>query len=1195
MKDNANVKNNENNMSNILMSKTIKKTNAAFNTGGSEKSIKIEINNTSGSKKTSTMSTPVMSTPQIFDSSILNKQYKEEEEDDNFDDIDCDELESKLRKHDDVESPISLSHNNSNNLFGTFENLHSSSNLEVNNISTSYSLKSISSLSKEDSLLKKLDKKKKHNTVSGTFISPLNTDGRNNYKSKSIGLIHRNASSSSNTPVSTPVEKPFNSKIPLMLKKMRGKNVNKSTSTLDSIENLERDDIFLSTDSLIASNTYFNNMKVDSLHKGFSKYSNLDNKKRLSESGLEEMYNTKENNKGRPTSLDENKINNSLELVVDLDVSPITKPLCSEPKPVANESQNSSQLFSSNIDNTPVTVSNVIKGTIHNLNKSKKVEIYDDDDFDFGDMQEGETLKIDEKLIGSNSTSSRTSININSIVQRNYLFNNIRNNSKSKNSSSNNSKNNSNNHIEENEDEDKKLKMDEKYHGLNTKKSNSTKKLRSNTISLPSHISNTPIEKNRLSCDITSMNKKIEEYGEDDFVFDDFDNQNLKINLVPSTSRVDNNIATNILEERKKSSGNISRNSEKPPKIEIYGDDDFDFTGIDDQQLKIDEKLINPNRINSNLLDPHYMCEPKNDKGKSGDPKVHKSSNVPYNTISMDSFHNYLSNTKEIINKEVMENSYLAGIINNDYENLLSKTKLTSDDTFSFSSDSNSNLFSQNEKSDSALSKKDNKEKSSKSNSNNKESNDNTSTLPQTTPSKVKNESKKETVKTDKDEQKTSTSDVPNDEDNNGSSSIYRCDSLKTILFQKFFGIEPSEGMEKDDQHANDEVYHYLLDEITDIISNGVKSGITSESPRKTDDFRKILADINQRGINMKKIAAAKQLNHSSIMTSEAGALNEKKGNGNLKQKKRHVKKNSNRVKGSSNSVSSIRREMDFFKKNIQFDLKGNEPMIDEKKENTDTNKPVEEEVKVPSTDPPTEAQPQISSDGTLIPNTFSDIFRQRIAVTSRDEQQESSSTAHYKSPSSQLQFQKLLDKDRLVLSDAMVKHINHFKLSSQENTRSSIDSLFDSLQSQEILDKILSNNSYLMDNDNNLVGERLAAELNSDYDEETKFNLNSEPSLESLNRMNSFASLSNHYSSLSNDKVKKAFKYIDSVRKTNLGMDPMSTFNTILPSQRKKRSWRGYDKKATSKRNHLYYTIMDIINDIKKDIFFNPWHELNE
>jgi len=334
------------------------------------------------------------------------------------------------------------------------------------------------------------------------------------------------------------------------------------------------------------------------------------------------------------------------------------------------------------------------------------------------------------------------------------------------------------------------------------------------------------------------------------------------------------------------------------------------------------------------------------------------------------------------------------------------------------------------------------------------------------------------------------------------------------------------------------------------------------------------------------------------------------------------------------------------------------------------------------------EHPPQISEDGSLIPNTFSDIFKQRISVSSTYSPSLSSvSTPRAATPSSYLfdpsssirsnrtskasrssyssyQYPKLLNLDRLVLSDAMVKHINNFKLPAQRNARTSLDTLFDSLPSQEILNKILAREDpSAYDSEEPTSGtsfrERLQTEIGpmetaptatntmntnatlestfeslirslgtqeNDNDEETKFNLNSEASLSSLQNplminssnasrspspsLTSSSSPSPSTSMLTREKIRAAFKYIDTIRRSRTNpqdrQDPLKTFLDLVPSlssssptaasaRKSRRHYRGYDRVATSKRNHLYYTIMEIINDIKKDIFFNPWHELNE
>lgn len=146
-----------------------------------------------------------------------------------------------------------------------------------------------------------------------------------------------------------------------------------------------------------------------------------------------------------------------------------------------------------------------------------------------------------------------------------------------------------------------------------------------------------------------------------------------------------------------------------------------------------------------------------------------------------------------------------------------------------------------------------------------------------------------------------------------------------------------------------------------------------------------------------------------------------------------------------------------------------------------------------------------------------------------------------------------------------------------------------------------------------------------NDNDEETKFNLNSDASLSSLqnplmlNSSNASRSSSPFLSSssspspspstsmLTREKIRAAFHYIDTIRRSRTDhQDPLKTFLDLVPSlvsssptaassRKSRRHYRGYDRVTNSKRNHLYYTIMEIINDIKKDIFFNPWHELNE
>eukprot|EP00833_Pecoramyces_ruminatium_P004942 jgi/Orpsp1_1/1178974/evm.model.c7180000067434.1 len=201
------AKNNENNTSNNIINKTLKQLNASLN-GGKEqdKNSKIMSNNTS---KRSSMVNSLITSP-IVNISNINNHYKEDENDiDNFDDIDCDELESKLdtlsnRHREDVES----SSNYSGSPFGTFDDLRM--NNSNHKITSSHSLKSISSLTKDEPYnnisKKKKSDKLKHITINGPItIPPLGIDDRKEYKSKSSGLItNLRSKSSSNSPAITP-------------------------------------------------------------------------------------------------------------------------------------------------------------------------------------------------------------------------------------------------------------------------------------------------------------------------------------------------------------------------------------------------------------------------------------------------------------------------------------------------------------------------------------------------------------------------------------------------------------------------------------------------------------------------------------------------------------------------------------------------------------------------------------------------------------------------------------------------------------------------------------------------------------------------------------------------------------------------------------------------------------------------------
>ncbi|ORX47310.1 hypothetical protein BCR36DRAFT_584824 [Piromyces finnis] len=1217
MKAIVNAKDNENNMSNVLMNKTIKKTSASFKTGESGKKIKIDINDMSSDfninkNKKIIVNSPAVSSPLTIIKHIskeINQKYQEEEEEiDNFNDIDCDELENKLdlyRNHDESFNSI----NNKNNLyFGTYEDLCSSSNFNSNSMTTSYSLKNISTFNNDIYVDEKKNKKKKHITINGPITFP-NSDDKNNISTNGEVInnfnVHKN-NSTPNTPVSTLADKVCNLKYPFtsfILKKKLGKRANKSSSVLDNHEDKGKDDNYL-------YNNHFDNAKNNSFNMISSYNKNINNHKGLSESVLE-LYDSKENTEEKQKLSDENKIGSPLGEIVDLDISSIKKSN-SNPKIIDNTSRSISQSTINYANNMTTVTSDTITGTIHNLNNKNgnkiPIEIYDDEDFDFSGIQENQTLKLNENLMGSNSSSSYNSINFNPLFQKNSLNNDVFNNINKISNSNNSSKNNSNNHVEVYDDEDfdftdlsdQKLKIDEKLLRpnannqplnlkvlLDMKEKSDDSKLPYNTISLSTYLSTNPDAKKKNGL----INKNMESYIDDDF--DDFDSQDVKTNLDPNTSCVDNDAAVSKSMESKKSMKSVNQNNNnKFQNIEIYDDNDFDFTDIGNQPIKIDEKLLNPNRGNPNMFNPYSICEINNIKGKSNDSKT--SMKTPYQTISLNSFHSYL--TKDKFTKD----NNLTNIINNEYENLLSETKHTFDDTFSLSSNDSDFLSGKSESA--APIKKNTNSKSSSDNSNIRNQKEHidflkdTTLISQTTQSKIDDDiESKDNINGYKDDnQKDNTHTLMKDNVNN-INPVYRCDSLKAIIFQKFFGIEPKEDVSENFQETNDEAYHCLLDELTDIISNGIRNS-ASEDQEKTKDVRKIIADINQRGIEMRKAAHVHPLNQSSVFSSEQDAHHAVKGKNILKKKKRHAKKNTHKVGKSSNASSTILREMDFFKKNMTLDKNIKDVLEDNnKKEKSIEEDKVLQDTQVESEKPISKIR--VSSDGSLIPNTFSEIFKQSIAVkapinyeqsNSMDREQVPLSKSFNKSSSSRLQYHKFLSKNQFVLSDSMIRHINRFKTSSQENANYSIDNLFDSLQSQEILDKILSNHDNVIDN--NSLSELLAAEFQSisDYDEETKFNLNSEPSLDNFNRKNLNASISK-------DKVKRAFKYIDSIRKTNLDTNITSPINSLFSSKRNQRSWNGYDKVTTFKRNHLYYTIMDIINDIKNDIFCNPWNELNE
>jgi len=100
------------------------------------------------------------------------------------------------------------------------------------------------------------------------------------------------------------------------------------------------------------------------------------------------------------------------------------------------------------------------------------------------------------------------------------------------------------------------------------------------------------------------------------------------------------------------------------------------------------------------------------------------------------------------------------------------------------------------------------------------------------------------------------------------------------------------------------------------------------------------------------------------------------------------------------------------------------------------------------------------------------------------------------------------------------------------------------------------------LDQDSLLLSDRLVTELshlnsNSElYDEETKFNLNSESSQENLDMdpLTSNTSLSSNI--LSNEKIRSAFKYIEAIRKSNMNAmtDPLlDSLYSITISQGRK------------------------------------------
>ena len=134
-------KSSENNMSNTLIKKTIKKMNASFN-GGSEqeKAVKGDTNQINTNKRASLIGGPLMSSPLIMDKSTrsdVRKLYKERDKDsDNFDDLDSElkkvkdmnklcfiEVLSSIGARDDLGRPTTTALENKENFMKFLENI----------------------------------------------------------------------------------------------------------------------------------------------------------------------------------------------------------------------------------------------------------------------------------------------------------------------------------------------------------------------------------------------------------------------------------------------------------------------------------------------------------------------------------------------------------------------------------------------------------------------------------------------------------------------------------------------------------------------------------------------------------------------------------------------------------------------------------------------------------------------------------------------------------------------------------------------------------------------------------------------------------------------------------------------------------------------------------------------------------------
>ncbi|ORY75852.1 hypothetical protein LY90DRAFT_501954 [Neocallimastix californiae] len=177
------------------------------------------LNMSNNNSKCFSMSTSRVASHLLIESFDYFKQYEEEERDkDNFDDLDfsdigIDDLKSRLdsynhKYNDDTESCSSIINiTNDKNM-----------NSNIDKISTSHSLKSISNIHNKETYFspEKLKNKQKHITISGPVL-PLLKDERNEYKSKSGGLIHNyTLKSSSGTSITTATsEKPNANNIPL--------------------------------------------------------------------------------------------------------------------------------------------------------------------------------------------------------------------------------------------------------------------------------------------------------------------------------------------------------------------------------------------------------------------------------------------------------------------------------------------------------------------------------------------------------------------------------------------------------------------------------------------------------------------------------------------------------------------------------------------------------------------------------------------------------------------------------------------------------------------------------------------------------------------------------------------------------------------------------------------------------------------